>query len=286
MAIRSPSQPAAPLPATTVILQATRRVQALHATELPRMLELAQALRAEAATWCVAGLLFVLHAHLAAARALRFDLLVPTGLRGTPPRHGEATFRLQVEEVSTCTEVTWAQVRIAGAAETHQDSMPAAVVDFVMGSRPLQRAVGGALEGLAAARSHVIGREAQLGEAAAILLPRLDEADRQMQQVAAACTGAQAVQRAAYRTVDANSELVSALQELGQIVRGGLLVRLAALVASDILAPADELQQATIAREQLRTALESAIGRAEEMRAVHEGLLETLDGMVPEPALA
>jgi hypothetical protein len=271
-----------PLPRTTQVLQATRVVQALYDTDLPRVLEHALSLQAEAAQWCVAGLLFVLRAHLAAASALRFELLVATSLRGAPGRSSETTFRLQVEEVSACTEVTWAQVREAFAQENRADSLPAAVVDFVMGSRPLQRAAADAAEGLAQARADASTHGCELGHAAPILLAKLDEAQRRMDRVVSVCAHAQMVQRAAYRAADARRLLAVASRELGRALQGGLLARLATVVASDVLMPADELQLAMEARTVLQSALERAITSAEDARVAQEALLTVLEAMPPE----
>lgn len=273
---------AAPLPRTTLLLQAARRVSALHATEVPRVLALAQVLRVQAEAWCVVGLLYVLRAHAAAAGALRFDLLVSKSLRGAPNRDSEAAFRLQVEEVSVCTEVTWAQVRGSLALRNQADTVPARVADFSMGMRALERAAADAADGLARAREDAAGHQLELGQAAVYLQVKLDEAQAHVHQVLWVSTNAVRVRGAAYHAADAQGVLRSALRDLAMVLRGGLLMRLAAVVASDVMMPAEELRLAADEREVLRHALEKAVRSAEEARLAQESLLETLGQILPE----
>jgi hypothetical protein len=265
------------VPATTVGLQAARRAHALHATDLPRLRELRARLHEEAQDWCGAPLALALKAHAAAAAAVRFDLLVAPGLRAGPTRQDEDIFRAQVEEVSTCTEITWLQLRDVLVQDTGGDSMAPAAMDFVMGSRAIQREVAQVAQAMDLLRATL--ETGPGGPGSDAVLERLRESARLLVPVARACEGAGAVQKAVWRLADRQRASRDAFEQLAQVLRGGLLLRLGALLEPGAFPGSGELADAEQARDALVTCLHEAVRRLDAVRAAQDDLLAALEAM-------
>ena len=273
-----PGPHGASLPMATLALQAARRAQALHGRDLPRLRELRDLFLREADAWCGAALGLALQAHVDAACALRFDLLVARGLRDAPSRQDEEAFRLQVEAVSACTEVTWLLVRDAVLQASHEDSMAPAALDFLMGSRAIQRETAQVAASVAALHGPL--RDAADVPATAFALERLGEASRLLAPLEAACLPLAHVHRCAWQANDAQAGLHKALRDLALLLRGGLLARLAALLAPDAPGAAAELEAARQSRDTLVAALRAAACAVD---AVHAARLRVVDALEAMP---
>lgn len=266
------------------LMQASRSTHSLASRELPEVHRLGAEMRAAASLWCGNGLALILRAHVGSLDAMRFELLVAQGLRSAPNHHDREAFRLQVEDVTTCTHLTWLHLRDFLVQDAPGDSLDPLTGDFIMAARGAQREVAKTLESVEYLARGLDGREQGANsDASRLALSELKAKARAQRERLLAmqpfCAAARDVQRAAYAWADEKRALRGVLGSLGTLLSGGLLVRLRVLVEPTAWPTAQEVQEAARERERLTTPMRQSMLQLARLRESHEVLLQRLEAM-------
>lgn len=268
--------------AASQLYRAGLEVQALQSHELPSLRRLGSELCSQTSQWWGNGLQMVLLAHLSALGDLDFGLAAGRGLRVASEGTRKEIFRQQVEDVSTCTEITWAHVREFVLAAESREYVDSLTGEFIMHVRAANRRVEAAAGAVAQLQQDLRERQrnVQSDEAALAVQELISKAAAHAAALAAMqslCVSAREVQRAAYVCADERRAGVAGLNALADILRHGLLSRLQVLLQPG--ATSIDIDAAIRARDTLARTLKQAMLQVKRLRACRELLLERLEEM-------
>ncbi|NML44676.1 hypothetical protein HHL11_13005 [Ramlibacter sp. G-1-2-2] len=260
------------IPPAALLRSADVSLRDLARGKLPRLHALSGELRREAAQAEAAPLLAAFAEHLAASRALRFELLIPPGLRAAASRADEAAFRVQVQRVVDATAGTWTALRFyMGASAGAAARCDVLLSEFVMQARGLERGSaqwGRPLEAL----RHATAGEGEAGDLLRSLLHHCDA-------FAEACEGARRVRRLAHEFEQQRAGVQAVLHKLAHRLGGGLLERLRPMIAGMPAASRDEIGAAQAARQVLEPLLAAAAVRLQQLEEARSQLAAALEAV-------